>query len=35
VIYVTLIKACDAPAELAPEGKRRRVTRKEAVQRLQ
>lgn len=35
VIYVTLVKAADAPVELAPEGKRRRVTRKEAVQRLQ
>lgn len=30
VIYVTVVKACDAPVE--PEPKKRRVSRKQAVQ---
>jgi hypothetical protein len=35
VIYVTVVKACDAPVEVGPETKKRRVSRKQAVQRLE
>jgi hypothetical protein len=35
IIYVTLVKAADAPVELGPETKKRRIGRKQAVQRLE
>lgn len=34
VIYVTLVKAGEAPVDVGPPLKKRRVSRKQAVQRL-
>jgi len=34
VLYVTLVKAADGPVDVEPDAKKRRITRKQAVQRL-